>query len=260
MAVTIHAAALVDAAAQLGENVSIGPYSIIGADVEIGDNTWIGPHVVINGPCRIGRDNRIFQFSSLGEMPQDKKYAGEPTRLEIGDRNTIREFCTLNRGTSQDAGVTRVGNDNWIMAYVHLAHDCQVGDNTIFANNAQLAGHVHVGDYAILGGFTVVHQFVRIGAHSLTAMGVILLQDLPPFVTAAGNPARPHGINSEGLKRRGFAAEAIANLRRAYKTLYRSGLGRDEATQQIAAAAAGGQQELSPLLEFLGAAQRGIIR
>jgi UDP-N-acetylglucosamine acyltransferase len=259
MPAMIHPTALIDPAARLGDNVTIGAYSIIGADVEIGDGTWIGPHVVVNGPTRIGRDNRIFQFSSLGEAPQDKKYAGEPTRLEIGDRNTIREFCTFNRGTTQDAGVTRVGNDNWIMAYVHIAHDCQVGDRTIFANNAQLAGHVQIGDWAILGGFTVVHQFVRIGAHCITAMGTILLQDVPPYVTAAGNPCAPHGINSEGLKRRGFSPAAIAALRRAYKTLYRSGLKLEEASAAIAAAVPE-EAALAPLADFLAAPGRGIIR
>jgi len=257
MSVKIHPTALVDASARLGANVEIGPYSIVGPEVEIGDDTWVGPHVVINGPTRIGKANRIFQFASLGEQPQDKKYAGEPTTLEIGDRNTIREFCTFNRGTTQDAGATRVGNDNWIMAYVHIAHDCQVGNQTIFANNAQLAGHVHVGDWAILGGFTVVHQFVRIGAHSMTAMGTILLQDLPPYVTASGNPSAPHGINSEGLKRRGFSAEAIAALKRAYKTLYRNGLKLEEAAAQIAKDS---QAESRLLADFLSAPGRGIIR
>jgi UDP-N-acetylglucosamine acyltransferase len=258
----IHPTALVDAGARLGADVSIGAYSVIGADVEIGAGTTVGPHVVIEGPTSIGRDNRIYQFASLGAAPQDKKYSGEPTRLEIGDRNTIREFCTFNRGTAQDAGVTRVGDDNWIMAYVHLAHDCQVGNHTIFANNAQLAGHVHVGDWAILGGFTVVHQFVRIGAHCITAMGSILLQDVPPFVTAAGNPAIPHGINSEGLKRRGYASETISGLRRAYKTLYRNGLKLEDAVASIAADAVE-QGDLSPLAllaDFLKAPGRGIIR
>jgi UDP-N-acetylglucosamine acyltransferase len=262
MSASIHPTALIDPGAQLGENVSIGAYTVIGAGVEIGNGTSIGPHVVIEGPTRIGRDNRIFQFASLGAEPQDKKYAGEPTRLEIGDRNTIREFCTFNRGTAQDAGVTRVGNDNWIMAYVHLAHDCQIGDHTIFANNAQLAGHVHVGNWAILGGFTVVHQFVRIGAHCITAMGTILLQDVPPFVTAAGNPSAPHGINSEGLKRRGYSPETIAGLRRAYKTLYRSGFKLEEAVASIAAEARqlGELAPMASLAEFLSAPGRGIIR
>ena len=255
----IHPTAIIHSNARLGKNVSVGAYSIIGEHVEIGDDSWIGPHAVINGHTRIGQGNRIFQFSSIGEMPQDKKYAGEPTRLEIGDRNTIREFCTFNCGTAQDAGVTRVGSDNWIMAYVHIAHDCQVGDNTIFANNAQLAGHVHVGDFAILGGFTVVHQFVRIGAHSITAMGSILLQDLPPYVTAAGNTAKPYGINSEGLKRRGFSAEAIAALKRAYKQVYRTGATLDEARARIAEEAAD-QPAVALLADFLAEPGRGIVR
>ena len=255
----IHPTAIIHSNARLGKNVSVGAYSIIGEHVEIGDDSWIGPHVVINGHTRIGQGNRIFQFSSIGEMPQDKKYAGEPTRLEIGDRNTIREFCTFNCGTAQDAGATRVGSDNWIMAYVHIAHDCQVGDNTIFANNAQLAGHVHVGDFAILGGFTVVHQFVRIGAHSITAMGSILLQDLPPYVTAAGNTAKPYGINSEGLKRRGFSAEAIAALKRAYKQVYRAGATLDEARARIAEEAAD-QPAVALLADFLAEPGRGIVR
>jgi len=256
---SIHPTAIVDPAARLGHGVAVGAWSMVGPHVEIGDNTVIGPHVVVSGHTRIGRDNRIFQFCSIGEQPQDKKYASEPTRLEIGDRNTIREFCTFNCGTVQDAGVTRLGNDNWIMAYVHLAHDCQVGNQTIFANNAQLAGHVHVGDWAILGGFTVVHQFVRIGAHSITAMGSILFQDLPPFVMAAGNPAEPRSINAEGLKRRGFSAEAVAAVRRAYKTLYKSGLTLEDARAGIASDAAA-VPELALLAGFLEAAGRGIIR
>lgn len=259
MAALVHPTAIVDPQAQLAADVAIGPYSIIGPDVEIGAGTRIGPHVVIGAHTRIGARNRIYQFCSIGEEPQDKKYAGEPTRLEIGDDNTIREFCTLNRGTAQDAGVTRVGNHNWIMAYVHFAHDCQVGNQTIFANNAQLAGHVHVGDHAILGGFTAVHQFCRIGAHSMTALGTILLQDLPPYVMASGNTAEPHGINAEGLRRRGHSADAIAALKRAYKTLYKSGLSYDEACAQIAAASAT-QPVLLPLSEFLAKPGRGIIR
>ena len=256
---SIHVTAIVHPGAKLGANVSIGAYSIVGEHVEIGDGTWIGPHVTIGGHTRIGRDNRIFQFNSIGEIPQDKKYAHEPTRLEIGDRNTIREFCTFNCGTAQDVGVTRLGNDNWIMAYVHLAHDCQVGSHTIFANNAQLAGHVAVGDWAILGGFTVVHQFVRIGAHSMTAMGTILLQDLPPYVTASGNPAAPHGTNSEGLKRRGFSSASIMAIKRAYKAVYKSGLKLDEA---LAGLAADVQQcgELAPFADFLAQPGRGIVR
>jgi UDP-N-acetylglucosamine acyltransferase len=255
----IHPTAIVHPGAKLGPGVGVGPYSVIGAEVELGANTQVGPHVVIDGRTRIGSGNRIFQFCSLGAAPQDKKYAGEPTALEVGDRNTIREFCTFNRGTVQDAGTTRLGDDNWIMAYVHLAHDCQVGNNTIFANNAQLAGHVHVGDFALLGGFTVVHQHVAIGAHSITAMGTILLQDLPPYVTAAGNTARPYGINSEGLKRRGFSPEAIAAIKAAYKTLYKSGLTLEQAKQALGLQAAS-RAEVGLFVEFLRDSRRGIVR
>jgi UDP-N-acetylglucosamine acyltransferase len=255
----VHPTAIVHPGARLGANVSVGAYTLVGEHVEVGDDTWIGPHVVLTGHTRIGRANRIYQFCSIGEAPQDKKYAGEPTRLEIGDRNTIREFCTFNCGTVQDAGVTRLGNDNWIMAYVHLAHDCQVGSHTIFANNAQLAGHVHVGDWVILGGYTGVHQFVRIGAHAMTAMCSALSQDLPPYVLAEGDPARPRGINSEGLKRRGFSNEAIAAIRRAYKTLYRSGHKLDEARAVISGEAAD-VPELALLDQFLGVPGRGIVR
>jgi UDP-N-acetylglucosamine acyltransferase len=255
----IHQSALVAPGAQLGSNVSVGAYSIIGEDAEIGDNTVIGPHVVISGRTRIGRDNRIFQFNSLGEVPQDKKYAGEPTRLEIGDRNTIREFCTFNLGTAQDVGITRVGNDNWIMAYVHIAHDCQVGNHTVFANNAQLAGHVHINDWAILGGYTGVHQFCRVGAHTMTAVGTVVLQDVPPFVMAAGNTASPFGINAEGLKRRGFSPEALLALKRAYRTLYKSGLMLDEARAKLNEEVLV-HPEIQPLLDFLAASKRGIIR
>ncbi len=256
---SIHPTAIVHPAAKLGRGVVVGPYSIVGEHVEIGEHTVIGPHVVLAGHTRMGRDNRIFQFCSIGEQPQDKKYDGEPTRLEIGDRNTIREFCTFNCGTAQDAGVTRLGDDNWIMAYVHLAHDCQVGNRTIFANNAQLAGHVHIGDWAILGGFTVVHQFVRIGAHSITAMGTILFQDLPPFVMAAGNPAEPRSINAEGLKRRGFSLDAVAAVKRAYKTLYKGGMTLDEARARISADSALAP-ELALLADFLSVPGRGIVR
>jgi len=259
MVARIRPTAIIDPRASLADDVEVGPYSVVGPDVEIGAGTRIGPHVVIGAHTRIGARNTFFQFSSIGEAPQDKKYKGEPTRLEIGDDNTIREFCTLNRGTVQDAGVTRIGNDNWIMAYVHLAHDCQIGNHTIFANNAQLAGHVHVGDYVILGGFTGVHQFCRLGPHSMTAISTVLLQDLPPYVMAAGNTAVPHGINSEGLRRRGYTAAAIAAIKRAYKTLYRSGLSFEDARAQIAAEAAT-QNELQLLAAFLATAGRGIIR
>jgi UDP-N-acetylglucosamine acyltransferase len=255
----IHPTAIVDPAASVAADVEIGPYSVVGANVEIGPGCRIGPHCVITGHTRLGAHNAIAQFASIGEAPQDKKYAGEPTRLEIGDNNTIREFCTLNRGTVQDAGVTRIGNDNWIMAYVHVAHDCQVGNRTIFANNAQLAGHVEIGDDAILGGFTLVHQFCRVGAHSITGLGTVVLQDVPPYVKASGNPVHPYGINAEGLRRRGFDAEAIAALKRAYKTLYRAGHTLEEAKRELEAQA-GQCAELRPLLEFLAAPGRGIIR
>ena len=255
----IHATALVDPGAKIGANVEIGPYSIIGPHVEIGDNTIIGPHCVIRGHTRIGRDNRIFQFCSLGEVPQDKKYAGEPTRLEIGDRNTIREFCTFNLGTVQDRGVTSIGDDNWIMAYVHIAHDCQVGNRTIFANNSQLAGHVHVDDWAILGGYTGVHQFCRVGSHTMTAVGTVVLQDVPPYVMAAGNSASPYGINAEGLKRRGFSPEALMALKRAYRTLYKSGLMLEEARTKLEEDAKT-HPEIQPILDFLAVSKRGIIR
>lgn len=255
----IHPTAIVHPGARLGEGVRVGAYSIIGEHVEVGERTWIGPHVVVEGHTRIGCDNRIFQFCSVGSEPQDKKYAAEPTRLEIGDRNTIREGCTFSTGTAQDVGVTRVGNDNWIMAYVHVAHDCQVGNHTIFANNATLAGHVEVGDWSILGGFTGVHQFVRVGAHSFCGVGTVLLQDLPPFVTVAGNPATPRGINSEGLKRRGFTVDGVTAIKRAYKALYRSGLSLDEARQKVAEIAANAA-EVAPFSEFIAASGRGIVR
>jgi UDP-N-acetylglucosamine acyltransferase len=255
----IHPTAIIEAGALLGENVSVGAYSLIGPHVVIADNTWIGPHVVITGHTKIGRDNRIYQFCSIGAAPQDKKYQNEPTLLTIGDRNTIREFCTFNCGTAQDAGVTAMGDDNWIMAYVHIAHDCQVGSHTIFANNATLGGHVHIGDWAILGGFVGVHQFCRVGAHSFCGVGTVLTQDLPPFVTCSGNPSATHGINSEGLKRRGYTVEAIAAIKRAYKTLYRSQLPLAEARERLEEAAAV-TPELAPLVEFLAVPGRGIVR
>ena len=255
----IHPAAIVDSAARIGANVEIGPYSIIGPDVEIGDDTEIGPHVVIKGHTRIGRENRIFQFCSLGEMPQDKKYAGEPTRLEIGDRNTIREFCTVNLGTVQGGGVTSVGDDNWIMAYVHIAHDCRVANKTIFANGASLAGHVTVDDLAIFGGFTGVHQFCRIGAHVISAASSLVLQDVPPYLMVAGNTAQPYGIHVEGLKRRGFTSEAITELKRAYRTLYKSGLLLEEAKAKLAEQAKT-QPDVQLMVDFLEASKRGIIR
>lgn len=251
--------AAVDPSAKIADGVTIGPFSVIGADVEIGADTWIGPHVVINGPCRIGKENRIFQFSSIGEEPQDKKYHGEPTMLEIGDRNVIREYCTFNRGTSQDLGYTRMGNDNWIMAYVHIAHDCVVGDNTIFANNTTLAGHVNVEDFAIIGGASLIHQFCTIGAHSFVGMGSHIAKDVPPFLMVSGQPAAPHGLNIEGLRRREFSPEAIKALRRAYKIVYRSSLTVAKALEQLQELK---QEfaEVAQFAEFVAKSERGIVR
>lgn len=255
----IHERAIVSDRARLHEEVSIGPYSIVGPDVEIGPGTRVESHVVLKGPCVIGRDNHIFQFASIGDDPQDKKYAGEPTRLVIGDRNTIREYCTINRGTVQDAGVTRVGNDNWIMAYVHIAHDCVIGDQTIFANNSTLAGHVHIGDWAILGGFTAVHQYCHIGAHTLTGIYTSVTKDIPAYVLASGRPAVPRGINAEGLKRRGFSSNQISNLRDAYRALYRQGLKLGEAVE-ILEERARTQEEVAALLDSVRSSSRGLIR
>jgi UDP-N-acetylglucosamine acyltransferase len=255
----IHPTALIDPKAQLDDSVEVGAYTLIGPDVKIGARSTVGPHCVIEGDTTIGIENRIWQFCSIGGAPQDKKYAGEPTRLVVGDRNTIREFCTFNRGTAQDEGVTKVGNDNWLMAYVHLAHDCRIGNQTIFANNAQLAGHVHVGDWAILGGFTVVHQFVKIGAHAISGMGSILFKDVPPYVVCAGNPAAPHGVNTEGLKRRGFTAPQIEHIRRAYKTIYKSGHTLEAAKGELAPVASA-QPEVQLFLDFFATSTRGIVR
>ena len=255
----IHPTALVDAKAQLADDVEIGPYSIIGEHVKIGAGTTVGAHAVITGHTTIGAHNQIFHFVSLGEAPQDKKYAGEPTRLEIGDHNVIREFCTFNVGTIQDRGVTTIGSHNWIMAYVHIAHDCVVGDHTIFANNASLAGHAEIGDWVILGGFTGVHQFCKIGAHVMTGISSVVFKDIPPFVMASGQPAAPHGLNSEGLKRRGFSAESLTALKRAYKTLYREGNTLAEAQTKLAESATT-HAEVQQLLDFLEHSERGIIR
>ncbi|MET0680779.1 MAG: acyl-ACP--UDP-N-acetylglucosamine O-acyltransferase [Burkholderiales bacterium] len=255
----IHPTAIVHPQAALGADVSIGAYSIVGEHVEIGEGTEIGPHTIIEGPTRIGRENRIGCFTALGGPPQDKSYRGEPSRLEIGDRNTIREYCSFNRGTMKDSRVTRVGNDNWIMGYVHLAHDCQIGSNTVLANSTQLAGHVHIGDWAILGGFAGVHQFVRIGAHAMIGGGTMLRQDVPPYVTVAGNPPKAFGVNSEGLRRRAFTPEAIEAIQGAYRTLYRAGLSFADARAELARTAAG-RPEIAALVEFLEAATRGIVR
>ena len=259
MSAGIHPSAIVAPGARIAPGVEVGPYSIVGAGVEIGEGSWVGAHVVLDGRMRIGRRNKIFHFASLGAAPQDKKYAGEDTSVEIGDGNTIREYVTINRGTAQDVGVTRLGNENWLMAYVHLAHDCQVGSHTIFANCTQLAGHVTIEDWAILGGFSAVHQHVHVGAHAFTGMGSALSQDVPPYVTAAGNLARPYGLNTNGLKRRGFSAEAMNALKRAYRTLYRSGLGLEEAKRELEAQAAA-FPEVRYFLDFIARSKRGIIR
>jgi UDP-N-acetylglucosamine acyltransferase len=255
----IHSTAVIDSSAELAANVTVGPYTVIGPDVVIGAGTEIGSHVVINGPTRLGEDNRIFQFASIGEAPQDKKYTGEPTRLEMGDRNTIREFVTINRGTVQDVGVTSVGDDNWIMAYVHIAHDCHIGNQTIFANNASLAGHVTIADYVILGGFTLVHQFCSLGAHSLTAFGSGISLNIPPYVTVGGSPARAHGLNMEGLRRRGFSEDSRKLLKQAYKTLYRENNSLQDAIK-ILKDRVQGNAELELLVSFLEQQKRGIVR
>ena len=263
MSTNIHPAAIIDPKAQIGEGVSVGPYSMIGPEVQIGSGTQISAHCVIEGRTTIGVDNHIGHHVMLGGVPQDKKYAGEPTRLEIGDRNTIREFTSIHIGTVQDRGVTQIGNDNWIMGYVHLAHDCQVGNNTILANNAQLAGHVHVQDWAIVGGMTGAHQFVKIGAHAMVGGGSTLLKDVAPYVLIAGNPSAAYGINSEGLKRRGYTPEQISAIKRAYKIIFRQDLNIEQATQAIEELIqndAENEKVLRVMTEFLRQADRGIIR
>ena len=259
----IHATAVIDPGAELADSVAVGPYAVIGAGVQVGEGSTIGAHAVIEGPTRIGRDNRVFAHVSLGGAPQDMKYRGEPTRLVIGDRNTIREFCTFNRGTVQDGGVTRVGNDNWIMAYVHLAHDVQLGDHTILANNATLAGHVHVGDWVIVGGLTGVHQFCHIGAHAMTGFQSHVAQDIPPFMMAVGNPLAVRGFNVEGLRRRGFSAARIAQVKQIHRLLYRDGLTLEQSTAAIAALRGGvaeDDNDVRAMLDFLAASSRGIAR
>jgi UDP-N-acetylglucosamine acyltransferase len=255
----IHSTAIVSDKASIATDVEIGPYAVIGDDVEIGDGTRIGSHVVINGPTKIGKDNRIYQFASLGDDPQDKKYAGEPTRLIIGDRNTIREFCTFSRGTTQDKGDTIMGDDNWIMAYVHVAHDCVIGSNTIMANNTTLAGHVHVGDWVICGGFSGAHQFCKIGAHAFLGMYAGINRDVPAYTTVSGQPAVVRGINSEGLKRRGFTPEQIRNIRNAYRITFRQNKRKEEAIEEIAELAKT-QPELDLFLESLRSSERGLTR
>lgn len=259
----VHPTAIVDPQAELDETVEIGPYAVIGAGVKVGAGTTIGSHVTVDGPTTIGRDNRIHAHAALGCAPQDMKYKGEPTELHVGDRNTIFQFCTFSRGTAQDAGVTRVGDDNWIMAYVHLAHDVQLGSRCILANNATLAGHVHVGDWVIVGGLTGIHQFCKVGAHAMTGFQSHVNQDVPPFMMVNGNPLAVHGFNVEGLRRRGFSRERIALVKQMHRLLYREGLALDAAKQQIAALAGtveGGDADVSLLLDFLAASTRGIVR
>lgn len=263
MASHIHPTAIVAPGARIAGDVSIGPYSIIGDHVVIGAGTTVGPHCVIDGHTTIGANNNFYRFCSIGGIPQDKKYRNEPTRLEIGDGNTIREYVTINTGTAQDVGVTRLGNDNWIMAYVHIAHDCQIGSHTVIANGVQLAGHIHIGDWAILGGLSAVHQFVRIGAHTMIGGTSSIRQDTPPYLIGAGDPFRPAGINSEGLSRRGFTPEAIAALKEAYKLLYRRNLKVEEACEkmrELQREKPDAADALQPLIDFLAASTRGIVR
>ena len=255
----IHATAIISDTARIADDVEVGPYSIIGDDVEINSGTRVDSHVVISGPTVIGKDNHIYQFASIGDDPQDKKYAGEPTKLTIGDRNTIREFCTVSRGTVQDKGETIMGNDNWIMAYVHIAHDCIIGSNTIMANNATLAGHVHVGDWVIFGGFSGAHQFCHIGAHAFLGMYSGANRDVPAYTMVSGSPAIPRGINSEGLKRRGFDADQIRNIKNAYRLVYRKGMKLAEAIDEIAERSKT-HTELELFLESLRTSERGLIR
>jgi UDP-N-acetylglucosamine acyltransferase len=251
--------AVVSPQARLAADVTVGPFSVIGPDVEIGAGTIVAPHVVINGPTRIGAGNRIFQFASIGDAPQDKKYQGEPTRLEIGDRNVFRESCTVNRGTTHDKGVTRIGNDNLFMAYSHVAHDCTIGNEVVFANCSALAGHVEIGDFVTLGGLTAVHQFVKIGAYAFSGGGTIVTRDVPPYVMVAGNPAEPHGVNAIGLKRRGFSEEQVRNVREAYRILYRCELKLTDAVEKLRVLGET-QPEVRALAEFIETSTRSLVR
>lgn len=256
----IDSCAIIHSGAGIGDNVTIGAYSVIGADVIIGEDCWIGPHVVINGPTTIGRNNKIYQFCSIGDDPQDKKYQGESDSvLEIGDNNVMREYCSINRGTGPGGGITRLGNDNWIMAYVHIAHDCLIGDHNVFANNTTLAGHVHISDYVILGGFTGVHQFCRIGRHSFTAISSVIVKDVPPYLMMSGNTAKPTGLNKEGLKRHGLSADTIDKLRTAYKVVYRDGLLLKDALEQLRTLEQE-YPEVADFTSFIRASERGIAR
>jgi UDP-N-acetylglucosamine acyltransferase len=251
--------AVISPLAHIEPGVFIGPFTVIGPDVVVGPRTWIGPHAVVNGPTEIGADNKIFQFASIGDAPQDKKYRGEPTRLEIGDRNVIREFVTINRGTTHDQGVTRIGSDNLLMAYAHVAHDCQLGDQIVMSNCATLGGHVEIGDWVIMGGLSAVHQHTKVGAHCFIANNAAVTRDVPPYVMVVGQPAVPHSVNSEGLKRRGFSAEQILNIRRAYRVLYRSGLKLQAALDQLDKIAVN-QHEIAPFVAFIRRSTRSIVR
>lgn len=255
----IHPTALIDPSAKISDSVEVGAYSIIGANVEVGDNTWIGPHVVIQGSTKIGKENKLFQFSSIGEVPQDKKFHNEVSYLEIGDRNTIREFATINRGTEDGGGTTRIGNDNWLMAYIHIAHDCQVGNDTIFANNASLAGHAIIEDFAILGGFTLVHQFCTIGQHAFCGMGSSITKDVLPYIMVNGSPAHTHGLNTEGIKRKGFSKETIKALKDAYKIIYRNKFTKEQAVKELESSASK-FLEVKNMLTALNQSERGILR
>jgi len=255
----IHPQAIVDPGAKIGKDVHIGAFSIIGPGVEVGDGTWIGPHVVIHGPTRIGQNNKIYQFCSLGDAPQHLSYKGEPTRLEIGERNVVREYCTFNRGTAGGGGVTRVGDDNFIMAYCHVAHDCHVGNRTIFANGTSLAGHVTVEDQVIFGGFSMIHQFCRVGAHVMTGISTVTFKDIPPYLLVAGNTAVPHGLNVRGLKRRGFSEAAIDALRQAYRIVYKSDLRLNEAVARLELMIKT-SPEVGHFVEFIRRSERGIVR
>jgi UDP-N-acetylglucosamine acyltransferase len=251
--------AIVSPTARIASGVEVGPYTVIGDQVEIGEGTWVGPHAVINGPTSIGRDCKIYQFASIGDAPQDKKYKGEPTRLEVGDRNVFREFCTINRGTASGHGVTRIGDDNLFMAYAHVAHDCVVGDKCVMANYSVLAGHVDIGDWVILAGYAGVHQFCKVGAHAFLGNNAAVTRDVPPYLLVSGSPAEPKGINSEGLKRRDFTPEQIANIKGAYRVLYRSGLKLAEATEKLQELAQT-QAEVQPFVDFLARVTRSIVR
>jgi UDP-N-acetylglucosamine acyltransferase len=253
----IHQTAIIDPSAKIADNAQIGPYSVVGQDVEIGEGTWIGPHVVINGPTKIGRENRIYQFSSIGEITQDLKYNGERTYLEIGDHNIIREFCTINRGSIQDKAITKIGSHNLLMAYVHIAHDCIVGDHVVFSNNASLAGHVHIDDHVVMGGFSGVFQYCRVGKHSFIATNSVVIKDVPPYVKVSGYYAKPFGLNTVGLQRRGFTSELISELKRAYKIIYRNGLTISNALEELKNMIS---PEVQALAEFIESSSGGIVR